>query len=168
MPVAANFAVLVNPTSPNTDAVIKAVRAAAYVISRDVEIIKASTNREIDDAFSSLTKKHVNALVVTTNTLFIARRVQLVGLAAHHRLPAIYGDRSYTEIGGLASYGTNGLEQSRQAGIYVGRILKQEKPSDLPVLQPTKFELVINLQTARTLGIVVPASLHAIADEVIE
>ena len=116
----------------------------------------------------SLAPKRIDALLVDSNALFVVRRVQVVTLAAYYRMPAIYPRREFAEIGGLMSYGSDLVDQWRLAGIYTGRILKGEKPSDLPVMRPTKFELVINLQTARTLGIKVPPTLLAIADELIE
>jgi ABC-type uncharacterized transport system substrate-binding protein len=168
MPVAARFAVLVNPKDPNAESVISDVRVAASTVGRQIEVFFASTNREIDAAFASLVQKRIDALLVPPVPLFVDRRVQIVTLAVLHRLPAIYSRREHTDIGGLMSYGANIAEQNRQVGIYAGRILKGEKPADLPVMQPTKFEFVINLQTARTLGIELPPTLLALADEVIE
>ena len=125
-------------------------------------------NSEIDEAFASLQQKRIDALLVDSNGLFIQRRVQVVTLAAHYRMPAIYARREFAGIGGLMSYGSELADQYRQVGIYTGRILKGDKPADLPVMRPTKFDFVFNLQTARTLGIKVPPTLLAIADEVIE
>jgi putative ABC transport system substrate-binding protein len=168
MPQAERFAVLVNPKNPNTEAIIRDVKAAASAIGRKIEVFSASTNQDIDTAFSRLTQKRADGLLVGADPLFTARRAQLVILATHHRMPAVYFDRVLTDIGGLMSYGANLAEQYRQVGIYVGRILNGEKAADLPVIRPTRFEFVINMQTARTLGLTVPPSLLAIADEVIE
>jgi putative ABC transport system substrate-binding protein len=164
LPAASRFAALVEPGGRATESTVADVTAAASAIGSSIEVI----NREIDTAFASLVQKRVDALWVSTNALFGSRRAQLVTLAAYHRMPAIYPQRSYTEVGGLMSYGTDILDSVRQVGIYTGRILKGEKAADLPVVQPTKFEFVINLQTARILGIEVPPTLLAIADEVIE
>ena len=153
----------------STESTIRDLRAAGAAIKRSIEFVTASNNREIDIAIASLAQKRIEALLVPPGApLLFNRRVQLVTLAAHYHLPAIYGWREFLEIGGLMSYGSVIADQWRQAGIYAGRILKGEKPADLPVLQPTKLELVINSQTARTLGIEVPPTLLAIADEVIE
>jgi len=168
VPRAARIAVLVNPNSPDAELLSREAQAAASAIGRQVEVLLTGTNREIDAAFASLAQKRAEALLVTNSNLFAARAVQLVTLAVHHRIPAIYYTREFAQAGGLLSYGQNRFEQIRQVGVYAGRILKGEKPADLPVMQPVKFELVINLQTARTLGIEVPPTLLAIADEVIE
>jgi putative ABC transport system substrate-binding protein len=169
LPGAARFAVLVNPNNPVlAEAWIKDTRLAAAAIGVQLEILRASTQREIDAAFTSIAQNRIDALAVMPDNLFGTRRVQFATQAARHAVPAIYSNREYAEVGGLMSYGTNILDAYRQAGIYVGRILKGEKPANMPVLQPTKFEFVINLQTARTLGLTVPSSLLAVADEVIE
>jgi putative ABC transport system substrate-binding protein len=162
------FAVLVDPKTSTTEAAITDVRAAAEAIGRPIEVFSASTNNEIDAAFASLVQKRIDALLVLPQSLFANHRLQLTTLAAHHRLPAIYGGRTWVEIGGLMSYGTDFADAVRQTGIYTGRILKGEKPADLPVVQPTKFELVINLKTAKALGITIPETLLATADEVIQ
>jgi ABC-type uncharacterized transport system substrate-binding protein len=168
MPQAGRFAVLVNPKNPNTESLTRDVQTAASAIGRQIDVLAASTNRDIDTVFPSLMQKRPDGLLVGADPLFTARRAQLVILATHHHLPTVYFDRVLTDIGGLMSYGANLAEQYRQVGIYVGRILKGEKPADLPVIRPTKFEFVINLQTARTLGLTVPPTLLATADEVIE
>jgi putative ABC transport system substrate-binding protein len=169
LPGAARFALLVDPGGPSTKFVTRAALAAASAIGRQIEVFSANTNRDIDIAFGSLIQKRwADALLVSANNLFFDRRVQLATLAARHAVPAIYGFRENVEAGGLMSYATSLTDQLRQTGIYTGRILKGEKPADLPVMQPTKFELVINLQTARLLSIDVPPTLLAIADEVIE
>jgi putative tryptophan/tyrosine transport system substrate-binding protein len=169
LPGAVRFAMLVNPNSPLVaETTITEVQAAARTFGRQIEVLTASTNREIDMAFASLVQKRADALLVSPDTLFGSRRVQLVTLAARDRIPAIYRSRQFVEAGGLMSYGPNPSDQQREVGIYTGRILKGDKPADLPVMRATRFEFVINLQTARTLGIDIPATLLAIADEVIE
>jgi putative ABC transport system substrate-binding protein len=168
LPRAERFAVLVNPTSPYSDPLIKDAKAAAASIGGQIEILNANSSREIDAAFAELSEKRADALLVSPNTFLNSRLMQIVMLAALHRLPAIYADRRFAEIGGLMSYGTDNADQIRQVGVLVGRILKGEKPSNLPVQQPTKFELVINNKTAKALGLLVPATLLAVADEVIE
>jgi len=169
LPRAARFAALVNPNDPLlAEASIKETRAAAVAIGRQLEILTASTDGEIDSAFASIAQKRVESLLVLPDSLFSTRRVQLVIQAARHGVPAIYYDRSHAEAGGLMSYGANITDVYRQAGVYVGRVLKGEKPANMPVLQPTKFELVINMQTARAFGITVPPTLLAVADELIE
>src|SRR5439155_18268090 len=154
------------PTAQPT--AIADLRTAASAIGRPIEVLTAGTNREIDSAFASLAQKAVDALLVSPGSLFDTRRVQLVSLAAHHRLPTIYSFRDHVEVGGLMSYGSSAADRDRQVGIYVGRILKGEKPADLPIMRAVKFEFVINLGTARALGIEVPPTLLALADEVIE
>jgi putative tryptophan/tyrosine transport system substrate-binding protein len=169
LPAAARFAVLVNPNVPRTAASVTAdARAAASTIGRQIEVFTASNNGEIDAAFASIVQKRADALLIGTNAFFTTRRVQLATLAARHALPVIYYVREFVEAGGLMSYGANTADSMRLAGIYVGRILKGEKPADLPIMQPTKFEFVINLQTARLLGVEVPPTLLATADEVID
>jgi putative ABC transport system substrate-binding protein len=148
--------------------VIKDVERAASATARQIEVFDASTSREIEMAFAALVQKQAEALVVGADPLFIERRVQLATLATRHTLPTIYQLRAFFEVGGLVSYGASDFVRYREVGIYTGRILKGEKPADMPVVQPTKFELVINLPTARAIGITVPQSLLAQADEVIE
>jgi putative ABC transport system substrate-binding protein len=168
IPRAARLAMLVNPDDPNTASITRRAQQAAAAIGLPIEVLAVSTNRNIDTAFASLAQKQLEAVLVSPGPLFVDRRVQLVTLAVRHLVPTIYPYREMTEIGGLMSYGASLVDIWRQSGIYTGRILKGEKPSDLPVVQPTKFEFVINLQTARTLGIEVPQGLLARADEVIE
>jgi putative ABC transport system substrate-binding protein len=169
LPGATRFAVLVNPDNPAvTETFVTEGRTAASAIGRQIEVITASTNRDIDSAFATLVKKHMDALLISTDALFVTRRVQLVTLAARHALPAMYFRREFTEAGGLMSYGSNLADQFRLNGIYAGRILKGETPAEIPVQLPTKFEFVVNLQTAKTLGIEIPTNLLARADEVIE
>jgi ABC-type uncharacterized transport system substrate-binding protein len=144
------------------------IQKAAEVIGRKIEFLFASTNREIDAAFASLVQRRAEALLISPSSAFTNRRVQIITLATYHAVPAIYPWREDAVAGGLVSYGPSITDQFRQAGIYTGRILKGEKPADLPVTRPTRFEFVINLQTARTFGIEVPPTLLATADEVIE
>jgi putative ABC transport system substrate-binding protein len=147
---------------------IKDVKAAASAIGRQIEVLTATTSREIDTAFASLVPKRVDVLVLTPGSLFNNRRVQLATLAVRYAVPTIYSSREFAEAGGLMSYGPSVMEEFRQAGIYTARVLKGEKPADLPILRASKFEFVINLQTARMLGFEVPPTLLARADEVIE
>jgi putative ABC transport system substrate-binding protein len=168
LPSAVRFAVLVNPNNRNAEPLTRDAQATASAIGREIEIFAASSAREIDAAFVSLLQKRADALLVSPDPLFGSRRVQLVTLATHHRLPTIYSFRENVEIGGLMSYGSSAAERDRQVGIYAGRILKGEKPADLPVIRADKFEFVINLQTARVLGLDVSPTLLALADEVIE
>jgi putative ABC transport system substrate-binding protein len=169
VPAATRVAVLVNPADPvRTETVTKDVRAAARDLGLQVQMIEASTVREIDAAFAGLVRERANALFVAPDSYFNDRRVQLALLAARHAVPATYANRDYPEVGGLMSYGSNIASSSRQVGVYTGLILKGAKPADLPVLQPTQFDLVINLSAARTIGVEMPATLLARADEVIE
>jgi putative ABC transport system substrate-binding protein len=168
LPAAARFAVLVNPDNPTSKSLITDAQAAASTIGRKIEALAAGTNREIDAAFATLPQKRTDALLVSPDTLFLDRRVQLVTLAARHAVPTIYPYREHAEIGGLMSYGVSVPEIYRLVGLYTGRILKGEKPGDLPVMQAAKFEFIINLQSARTIGIEVPPDLLSLADEVIE
>jgi putative tryptophan/tyrosine transport system substrate-binding protein len=168
LPSAVRFAVLVNPNNRNAEPLTRDAQATASAIGREIEIFAAGSAREIDAAFVSLLQKRADALLVSPDPLFDSRRVQLVTLATHHRLPTIYSFRENVEIGGLASYGSSAAERDRQVGIYAGRILKEEKPADLPVIRADKFEFVINLQTASVLGLDVSPTLLALAHEVIE
>jgi putative tryptophan/tyrosine transport system substrate-binding protein len=168
LPNAVRFAMLVNPGNPNADPLARDAQAAGLAIGRQIEILAASTARDIDAAFASLVQKRADALLVSPDPLLDNRRVQLVTLATYHRLPTIYSFRENVEIGGLMSYGSSAADRDRPVGVYAGRILKGEKPAELPVMRATKFELLINMQTARVLGLDVPATLLARADEVIE
>jgi len=159
---------LENPTNPTSELARKDVTAAASALGLKVHILRAETDREIDAAFASLVQARAGALFVGGDLLFYNRIEQLVALAVRHAIPTMYLFREFVLAGGLISYGTNLSENYRQVGLYAGRILKGEKPADLPVLQPTKFDLVVNLKTAKTLGLEIPAKLLALADEVIE
>ena len=169
VPVATRIAVLVNPANVGRGALTRAeLEPAARVLGLQVQFFDASTNPEIDAAYATLVRERPDALFVSSDTFFTSRRMQLISLAARHALPAAYPVREFVEAGGLMSYGTSLAEAYRQVGVYSGRILKGEKPADLPVMQASKFELVINLQTARLLDLEVPPMLLARADEVIE
>jgi ABC-type uncharacterized transport system substrate-binding protein len=169
VPSAAHVAVLVNPTQHATsESTLRDVETAARTIGLQIKVLNASTSREIDLAFATFVHERPDALFVGSDTFFTSRRVQLVNLATRHALPTAFPNRESIEIGGLMSYGTSIPDAWRRSGAYVGRILKGEKPPDLPVVQASKFELVINHQTARMLGLTVPDNLLAAADEVIE
>ena len=169
VPAATRVAVLVNPTNAtDTKTTVRDVTAAARTIAFQFQVLNASTSREIEAAFESIGRERPDALFVGPDPFFQSRRVQLAVLAARHTVPATYSNRDYAEAGGLMSYGANVTDAWRQVGAYSGRILKGAKPADLPVVQASKFELVINLPTARALGLDVPPTLLARADEVIE
>jgi putative ABC transport system substrate-binding protein len=168
VPGAVKLAVLVDPAIPPTATTLLDVEAAAGTIGGQIQVLNASNSGEINAAFATLAQERPDALFVGPGFLFSSRRVQLVHLATLHKVPAIYSLRQFPEIGGLMSYGTSVTDAYRQIGVYTGRILNGAKPADLPVVQSTKFELVINAETARMLGLAVPPSLLAIADEVIE
>jgi putative ABC transport system substrate-binding protein len=169
VPNATRFAALVNPDNPGiTEPFVAELQTAASVIGRQIEVVTASTNSGIDAAFAKLVNMRADAFLISPEALFVARRSQLVTLAARYAVPALYHRREFADAGGLMSYGSSFADQFRQTGIYTGRILKGENPAEMPVQLPTKFEFVINLQTAKTLGIQIPAALLARADEVIE
>jgi putative tryptophan/tyrosine transport system substrate-binding protein len=168
VPHARHFGVLVNPKNVLTEFAIREAQAAAVTIGRPIEVLAASTEGDIDTVFAGLMQKQVDALVVTPDPLFTQHRDRVTALAARHAVPAAYWDPIFPKGGGLMSYGSSVAEGYRQVGLYVGRILKGEKPADLPVLRPTKFELVINLETAKALGLTIPETLLATADEVIQ
>jgi putative ABC transport system substrate-binding protein len=168
VPGATRIAVLVNPTDANTEPTLRDVDAVARTVGLQVQVVHASSSREIEAAFAAIAREKSDALFVGNAPFFNVRRVQLVQLAARHTIAATYSGREYAEVGGLMSYGSNISDAFRQAGVYAGLILKGGKPADLPVVQSTKFELVINHPTARMLGLTVPAILLATADEVIE
>jgi putative ABC transport system substrate-binding protein len=168
VPKAARVAVLINPNSAYAEFTASEAQRVAAAFGRQAEILHASTDGEIDTAFATLAEKHVDALVVTPATLFINRREQLAALAARHAIPAIYFERQNAVAGGLMSYGPDETDQYRQVGAYAGRILKGEKPADLPIARPTRFEFVVNLKTANALGLTVPGTMISLANTVIE
>ena len=169
VPNAVRVALLVNPANASgTETALRIVQEAAPTIGLQIQILKASTSREIDAAFATIERERPDALFVAGDAFFLSRAVQLATLTARSRIPATYSLRDYVAVGGLMSYGTDFTEAFRQVGVYTGKILRGAKPTDLPVTQSTKFEFVINLQTARSLGIEVPSGVLSIADEVIE
>jgi putative ABC transport system substrate-binding protein len=169
LPKAARVAILVNPANAaQTEATLREVEPAARTMGLQIQVFNANTSREIGAAFESMERERPDALFVAPNPFFAARRVQLAHLATRYAVPAIYVGREFAEAGGLMSYGANIADAWRQAGVYTGRILKGTKPADLPVVQASRFELVINAEAARILGLTVPPSLLATADEVIE
>jgi putative ABC transport system substrate-binding protein len=159
---------LVNPAFPGTDLITNDMGVAARALGLKLNVLNVSSEHEFDTAIASIVQLRAGALVVASDPFFISRRDQLVTLIADHAVPTIYQFREFATVGGLMSYGTNLADGYRQIGIYVGRIFKGEKPADLPVVQPTRFELVINLKTAKALRLDIPAKLLALADEVIE
>ena len=168
-PAATRVAVLVDPANKaTTQTTLQQVESAARAMALQIQVLHASNGREIGAAFAAFERERPDALLVSGGPLFTARRVQLTTLATRYMIPMISGNRQITEIGGLMSYGANITDAYRQVGVYVGRILKGEKPSDLPVVQATKFALVVNVETARIFGLTVPSTLLAVADEVIE
>jgi putative tryptophan/tyrosine transport system substrate-binding protein len=168
VPGTSPIGVLLNPKYPDFDLELRELQDAANVINRKIIVARASTRNEVDAAFTTITQQAASALLVAQDAFFNSQRDYLVALAARFKLPAIYNQREQAEVGGLFSYGTNFADGYRQAGVYVGKLLKGAKPNDLPVLQPTKYEFVINLRTAKALGLAVPPTLLALADEVIE
>jgi putative ABC transport system substrate-binding protein len=168
VPSASRIAVLVNPAIPDFAAMTGEVKAGAQANNLQIDFFELSSEADFETTFTSLAQKSSDALLVLPSAFFNNHRAQIATLAARHSLPSIYSDRSYADLGGLMGYGPSSTDQFRQAGIYTGRILKGEKPAELPVMRPTKFEFVINLKAARSLGITVPPTLLAIADEVIE
>jgi putative ABC transport system substrate-binding protein len=169
MPSAARIALLVNPANPvPAETITKDTETAAETIGRHINVYKAETSREIEMAFTALVRDRSDAVLVGAEPFFIDRRVQIVTLATRYVLPTVYFQREFAEIGGLMSYGASGSGRFREVGIYTGRILNGEKPADMPVVQPTQFELVVNVSTARAIGVTVPPSLLAQANEVIE
>jgi putative tryptophan/tyrosine transport system substrate-binding protein len=168
VPTAAMIAILLNPNFPDAEAQSKEVQSAAHTLGLQIEILHASIERDLDTAFAKLPELRAGGLLVCADPFLYSRRDYIVALAARHAVPAIYELREFAMAGGLASYGTNITDAYRQVGIYTGRILKGEKPADLPVMQSTRFELVINLKTAKALALEVSPNLSARADEVIE
>ena len=160
--------VLINPANPRAETQGKNIQAAAEKLGLRIRVVHAGSAREFDPAIASAVQQTAGALLVASDPLFNGERERLVALAAQHAIPAIYQEGSYVKAGGLMSYGAINSDLYRQAGIYVGQILKGSKPADLPVLQPTKFELLINLKTAKALGLEVPMSILLLAEEVIE
>jgi putative ABC transport system substrate-binding protein len=168
LPKAKRFAVLVDPSTPFAKSEVTEVQAAAASIGWKIDVLNASTSGEIEAAFEEAVQMHIDALLIGPEVLFSNRRVQVVTLAARHALPVIYAARDFVDIGGLVSYGSSALDRDRQTGVYTGRVLKGEKPADLPVMRATRFELVVNQPTAKSLGIPIPPTLFVTADEVIE
>jgi ABC-type uncharacterized transport system substrate-binding protein len=168
VPNTAIIGVLLNPNSPAAEPELRDISDAARAVGQKIVILEANNEQGIDATFATLTKRHIGALLVASDPLFSNRRDQIVALAARYLVPTTYYSREFTAAGGLMSYGANLADAFRQAGIYTARVLNGEKAADLPVMQPTKFELVINLQTARSLGLTIPDKLLALADEVIE
>jgi putative tryptophan/tyrosine transport system substrate-binding protein len=168
LPKATRIDVLVNPADPVTDTQLKDIDTAARAMGLQIKVHNADTRAEIDAAFEAMGRDRPDAVFAGTSVFLNGRRVQLAHLSTFYRLPAIYALRDYVEVGGLISYGSNILDSFRQAGLYVGRVLKGAKPAELPIVKSAKFELVINVQTARTLGLAVPSSLLGRADEIIE
>ena len=161
VPAATRVAVLVNPTNPASETAVRDMEPAAHAMGLQTQVFNASSSREIGVAFATLVRERPDALFVSGDSLFSSRRVQLASLAARHAIPALYSTREYVEVGGLMSYGGSVTDAWRQVGVYAGRILKGAKPADLPVVQVSKFELVINTETARILGLTVPNTLIA-------
>jgi putative ABC transport system substrate-binding protein len=168
LPGVTRVTALVNPTGPLAEPALRDIEPAARAMGMQIKVLNASTSGEINAAFATISRERAEALFVAPDAFFNSRRIQLVNLAARDKIPTAYGTRDYVEVGGLMSYGSNQSVNYRQVGIYAGRILKGAKPADLPVVQSTKFELVINAETARLLGLAVPPTLLATADEVIE
>jgi putative tryptophan/tyrosine transport system substrate-binding protein len=168
LPNAVRIAVLANLKKPNAEAEVEDLLAAGRSVGFVIDVVNVSNERDIDRFFATLAQSQVSALFLTADILFARHRQQIVALAADHAIPAMYFNRQYTVAGGLMSYGISSVDAFRQATLYVGRILKGEKPADLPVMQLTHFDLAINLKTANTLGLTIPPNLLALADEVIE
>ena len=168
IPSAPAIGVLANPKNPIADPQVSELRTAAKSLGREINVLNASSETEIARAFAMLDQQHVQAVVVTADPFFDDRRDEIIALAARHKIPASYTRREFVLAGGLMGYGPDAPDAFRRAGVYTGQILKGEKPGDLPVMLPTKFQFVINLKTARALGLTVPDKLLAIADEVIE
>ena len=167
-PAGSVFAAFINPKNADAEVQSSAVNSAAHSIGQQIEIINASNEIELENAFARFVQDRIGGFILTADPFFVYRREQIIAAAAEHQIPGVYFLREFAESGGLASYGTSLADAYRQAGVYAGKILAGTKPTDLPVIQPTKFELVINLKTAKALGLTVPPSLLAIADQVIE
>jgi putative ABC transport system substrate-binding protein len=167
-PKATMVGLLVNPTNPRSEFVVQQIEGATRALGLRLHVLKVSTEGELDSAFASIVKLGIGAMLVAQEPSYLRWREQIIALAARHAIPVSYGQRDYPTAGGLMSYDASVADSLRQVGVYVGRILKGEKPGDLPVMQPTKFEFVINLQTAKALGLEIPPGILAIADAVIE
>jgi len=168
VPKPVTIAVLMNPDNPTSQSELGEVQAAAAALAQNLLVLKGTSARDIEQAFTTLVQQRADALLVTADPVLTGQRTQIVKLAASHAIPAIYSDRDFADAGGLMTYGTSVADAYRQVGVYTGQILKGGKPADLPVIQPTKFELVINLKTAKALGIEIPPKVLALADDVIE
>ena len=168
LPNTTAMTMLINPALPTTSAEAREVQDAARALGLQMNVLNASTESQIDTAFATIVQQRAGALIVATDPFLLGQRDQLVRLAARHAIPAMYFLREFVEAGGLMSYGPNIANGYRQAGVYTGRVLKGDKPADLPVMQPTKFDLVINLKTAKALGLTMPQTLLVAADEVID
>jgi len=168
VPKPVTIAVLMNPDNPTSQSELGEVQAAAAALAQNLLVLKGTSARDIEQAFTTLLQQRADALLVTADPVLTGQRTQIVKLAASHAIPAIYSDRDFADAGGLMTYGTSVADAYRQVGVYTGQILKGGKPADLPVIQPTKFELVINLKTAKALGIEIPPKVLALADDVIE
>jgi putative tryptophan/tyrosine transport system substrate-binding protein len=168
MPMATTIAVLLNPTYPSAETQLRDMQAAAHTLALQVPVLRASNEREINDAFATLVRLRAGAFVISSDPFLNSRTKQLAALALRHAVPTIFQYREFATAGGLMSYGGSIIDSYRQAGVYTGRILKGEKPADLPVQQSTKVELILNLKTAKALGLTVPITLLVRADEVIE
>jgi ABC-type uncharacterized transport system substrate-binding protein len=168
VPKAARIAVLVNPKNPSAEMTLRDVEPAAHAMGLQIQTFNASTSREINETFATFVRERPDAIFVSIDPFLNSRRAQLVNLAARHAIPATFSNRDFVEIGGLMSYGANLVDTIRQVGVYTGRILRGAKPAELPVVQASKFELVINAETARMLGLTLPPTLLSVADEVIE
>jgi putative tryptophan/tyrosine transport system substrate-binding protein len=167
-PAVSVFAAIINPKNPDAEVQSAAVKSAAHSIGQQIEIINATNELDLENAFARVVQDRIGGFILTADPFFVYRREQIIAAAAEHQIPGVYFLREFAESGGLASYGTSLADAYRQAGVYAGKILGGTKPADLPVIQPTKFELVINTKTAKALSLGVPPSLLAIADEVIE
>jgi putative ABC transport system substrate-binding protein len=168
VPNAAVIGLLVNPDNPNAESVRKDVQEAAHITGQQIYVVNATNERDFEPAFAALVQQRAGGLLLASDPFFLGQREQLVALSARHSIPTIYEFREFATAGGLMSYGANIAAAYRQAGVYIGRILRGEKPADLPVVQPTKFDFVINLKTVKVLSLTIPAGVLAIADEVIE
>jgi putative ABC transport system substrate-binding protein len=168
IPQAQVIAMLVNANNPRTESLVRKAQTAAGALGCNLQILMAGSEQDFDTAFTTLVQRRAGALFVSPDPFFYRQRDRIIALAARHAVPALYVRREFAAAGGLMSYGTSLADTYRQVGLYAGRILNGEKPADLPVVQPTKFELIINLKTAKSLGLTIPPSLLATADEVIE